>query len=34
MLFLKKSKNVKKILAFAEIIVYTKHCCDIDSVEA
>ena len=29
----KATKN-KKILAFHKIIVYTKHCCDIDSVEA
>lgn len=33
-LFRKKCKKVKKALAIGKIIMYTKHCCDIDSVEA
>jgi hypothetical protein len=30
----KIAKNMKKVLAFVDFIVYTKQCCDIDSVEA
>lgn len=32
--FSQKPKKSKKPLAFGKIIMYTKHCCDIDSVEA
>ena len=30
----KYERKMEKILAFLKIIVYTKQCCDIDSVEA
>jgi len=30
----KYERKMEKILAFHKIIVYTKQCCDIDSVEA